>query len=126
MRRSKQSEVILEELRKVTTHPRVDELYAMVRQRIPNISMGTVYRNIDRLRHDGMALEIYCGDFIRYDGNVAPHDHFLCRSCRRVWDFDSEHGGHKGEAMDNRLGFRVDGHYTVFHGLCRECLGTTS
>ncbi|MBI2955162.1 MAG: transcriptional repressor [Chloroflexi bacterium] len=123
-RRSKQREAIHEELSKLKTHPRSDELYAIVRRRLPNVSLGTVYRNLDRLQREGMAIEIYCGDFVRYDANVSPHDHFLCRTCRRVWDF--EPGALRQEPAPSEPqdvgGFRVDGKYTVFTGLCPDCL----
>ena len=123
-RRSKQREVILEELRKLKTHPRSDELYALVRQRLPNVSLGTVYRNLNELQREGMALEIYCGDFVRYDGNVSPHDHFLCRICHRVWDFESGHVAHEeidADSMLDESGFLIEGRYTIFFGSCPEC-----
>ncbi len=121
MARSRQGEVILEELRKLKSHPRSDELYLRVRQRLPSVSLGTVYRNLDRFQREGLALEIYCGDFVRYDGNVAGHDHFLCRSCRRVWDFETAGRSPAPEPKGGESGFEIDGHYTIFHGLCSEC-----
>ena len=120
-RRSQQREVILEELRKLKSHPRSDELYLLVRQRLPHLSLGTVYRNLDRLQREGSALEIYCGDFVRYDGNVLPHDHFMCRRCRRVWDVDSGPDGHPEQTLAPESGFQVEGHYTIYHGLCADC-----
>ncbi|TAK35499.1 MAG: transcriptional repressor [Chloroflexota bacterium] len=127
MRRSKQGQVILEELRKLTTHPRGDELYALVRQRLPRVSLGTIYRNLDRLQREGTVMEIYCGDFVRYDGNVSPHDHFLCRGCQRVWDFGHSHveRAEEGTVGKDEAGFLVEGHYTVFYGLCADCQSRT-
>jgi Fur family transcriptional regulator, peroxide stress response regulator len=118
---SKQGTAILEELRKVTSHPRGDELHELARRRAPGLSLATVYRNLDRFRRDGQVLEIYCGDFVRYDGNVTPHDHFLCRACRRVWDFGSGREERPERAEGGGLGFQIDGQYTVFHGLCADC-----
>lgn len=119
--RSKQGQIILEELRKLKTHPRSDELYLLVRERLPHVSLGTVYRNLGRLQREGLALEIYCGDFVRYDGNVSPHDHFLCRACRKVWDFDEGRTAVAREVGPTEGGFQVEGYYTVFHGLCADC-----
>ncbi len=121
--RSRQGRVILEELRRTTSHPRGDELYAIVRSRLPRVSLATVYRNLERLREAGAALPIYCGDFTRYDGNVAPHDHFLCRSCRRVWDFTAGCGEERPPVAKGDGGFQVDGSYTIFYGLCPQCKG---
>ncbi len=120
-RGSRQREVILEELRKLKTHPRSDELYLLVRRRLPHLSLGTVYRNLDRLQRDGLALEIYCGDFVRYDGNVSPHSHFLCRRCRRVWDSDAGADRLPDEPIEAEPGFRVEGRYTISYGLCPDC-----
>ncbi len=121
--RSRQGLIILEELRGTTSHPRGDELHAMVRRQLPQVSLATVYRNLDRLRQAGAALPIYCGDFTRYDGNVAPHDHFLCRSCRRVWDFDAGDGERRLPVAGGGGSFQVDGFYTIFYGRCPECQG---
>ncbi len=137
--RSRQGKVILEELRKLTTHPRSDELYVLVRECLPRVSLGTVYRNLGQLSREGLALEIFCGDFVRYDGNVASHDHLLCRSCRRVWDHKMATNGATNGAANGATGlavggpapvaggggtdFQVDGQYTIFYGLCRECRG---
>lgn len=126
-RRTRQRQVILEELRKLKSHPRSDELYVLVRQRLPKVSLGTVYRNLDRLQSEGLALEIYCGDFVRYDADVSVHDHFMCRICRRVWDFDArgprppEDPGAAGFA-----GFKVESQFTMYSGLCPECGGSTA
>ncbi|MBI2941509.1 MAG: transcriptional repressor [Chloroflexi bacterium] len=128
-RRSQQREAILDELRRVKTHPRSDELYLLVRQRLPHVSLGTVYRNLDRLQREGLAQEIYCGDFVRYDGDTSPHDHFLCDGCRQVWDFGAgRRSGPEGVAVETpwqgvstEPGFQIDGCYTVFYGLCAEC-----
>lgn len=122
-RRSIQREVILEELRKLKTHPRSDELYNLVRQRLPRVSLGTVYRNLDRLQREGMALEIYCGDFVRYDADVSAHDHFMCRACRRVWDFDAGHSHNTSPPAqgDDQGEFKIESQYVMYSGLCPEC-----
>lgn len=121
-RRSKPREIILEELCRLDTHPRADELFAIVRQRLPGISMGTVYRNLELFRRQGQVLEIPCGNFNRYDGDTSPHRHFLCRSCGRLWDFGME-PPLQIEREKTREGFEVDGRFTIFYGLCRECRG---
>ncbi len=122
MARSKARQVILEELRKLKTHPRGDDLFQIVRQKLPQISLGTVYRNLDLLRRQGMVLELFCGDFNRYDGEVSPHPHFLCRNCKRLWDFEASGMPEKIEPAKGEDGFQVEGYYIVFYGLCDRCL----
>jgi Fe2+ or Zn2+ uptake regulation protein len=122
-RGSRQREVILEELRKLKTHPRSDELYLLARRRLPRLSLGTVYRNLDRLQREGQVLEIPCGDFARYDGNVLPHDHLMCRRCRRVWDLDSGTVHRPGVVTPLPSGFQIEGSYTIYQGLCPDCRG---
>ena len=122
MRKSKAREIIFEELKKLKTHPRGDELYDITRRRLPRISLGTVYRNLDLLQRQGMVLEIFCGDFNRYDGNVNPHYHFFCRKCQRLWDFEVGLAPERIEPAENTSGFHIDGQYTIFYGLCDRCL----
>lgn len=117
MRRSKPREIILEELKKLKTHPRGDELYEVVRRRLPSISLGTVYRNLDLFCRQGLALEIGCGEFKRYDGDTSPHSHFFCQNCRRLWDWETE----EAPALPERQGFLIRGKYTIYYGLCPEC-----
>ncbi|MBI2851648.1 MAG: transcriptional repressor [Chloroflexi bacterium] len=124
MRNSKAREIILEELKGLTTHPRGDELYDIVRQKLPRISLSTVYRNLNVMRQNGLALELHCGDYNRYDANIMPHNHFLCRRCERVWDVEA--GSLPEPASAGALsGFRLEGQYTVFHGLCADCAAST-
>ena len=122
MRKSQAREVILEELTKLNTHPRGDELYDIVRQRLPRISLGTVYRNLDLLRRQGVVAKLFCGDFNRYDGDVSPHHHFFCRKCRRLWDFKTGGLPEGIESVSGATDFRVEGRYIVLYGLCHQCL----
>ena len=79
-RMTNQRRVILEELRKVDTHPTVDELYTIVKARMPHISLGTVYRNLDLLTETGEVLKLdSAGSMRRYDGRTEPHRHVRCR-----------------------------------------------
>ncbi len=86
-RMTQQRKVILEELRKVTSHPTADEIYEMVRPILPRISLGTVYRNLDLLAETGKILRLeHAGAQKRFDGNPAPHQHVRCTKCGRVAD----------------------------------------
>lgn len=90
-RLSKQRKVILEELRKVKTHPTADEVYDMVRKIIPRISLGTVYRNLEFLSNKGLVLKLGApGAQKRFDGTPEPHPHIRCAVCTSVADVECE------------------------------------
>lgn len=90
-RLSKQRKVILEELRKVTSHPTADEVYDMVRKIIPRISLGTVYRNLEFLSSKGLVLKLGApGEQKRFDGTPEPHPHIRCEICTAVADVECE------------------------------------
>lgn len=71
-------------------HPTADALYASIREEFPNISLGTVYRNLNLLVETGEILKLTCGNGPdHYDGNVAPHYHFVAETADRsmIWNW---------------------------------------
>lgn len=120
-RMTKQRRIILEELRKLTTHPTADELYEIVRQRLPRISLGTVYRNLDVLSENGEVLKLEsAGSQKRFDGDVHPHCHVRCVSCGRVGDV-MDHVREPEVDGVNAPGFTITHGITEFFGLCDDC-----
>ena len=90
-RLSKQRKVILEELKKVKSHPTADEVYDMVRKIIPRISLGTVYRNLEFLSSKGLILKLGApGAQKRFDGTPEPHPHIRCAVCTSVADVECD------------------------------------
>ena len=86
---SRQRESIKNYLMTTKEHPTADEVYMKVKQEFPNISLGTVYRNLNLLTDIGDAIKISTpngGD--RFDGRLEPHNHFLCTKCGRLLDLD--------------------------------------
>lgn len=121
-RMTNQRRVILEELRKVDTHPTVDELYAIVKARMPHISLGTVYRNLDLLAETGEILRLdSAGSMRRFDGRMEPHRHVRCRVCGKVGDVFID--SHEGPALDSISvpGFSVTAARVEYDGICDEC-----
>ncbi|MHB0886048.1 MAG: Fur family transcriptional regulator [Bacillota bacterium] len=123
-RMTRQRQIILEELRKVTSHPTADEVYEMVRKRMPHISLGTVYRNLELLSGVGeiQTLEL-AGTQKRFDGNPANHYHARCLKCGRVTDLDLPVKALNGleDVIAEASGFKVVGHRLKFLGLCPRC-----
>ena len=121
-RMTRQRRLVLEELRKLKNHPSADYLFGVVRQKMPNISLGTVYRNLDVLVNSGQALKLdLAGGQCRYDGDTSPHHHIRCRLCRTVDDLpESAVAG-----IDNPRVFDSDyvvtGWRMEFEGVCPGC-----
>ena len=121
-RNTRQRRVILEELRKLTSHPTAGELHEITRQRLPKISLGTVYRNLDLLARNGLIRKLETGrGEARFDGDLDHHYHVRCVRCGRVDDAhdlspDSVTGEVKSLNGYEVLGFRLE-----FFGVCQAC-----
>ena len=117
-----QREVILEELRSVKTHPTADELYDMVRQKLPRISLGTVYRNLEWLTNQGVVQKIEVGGRQkRFDGNPEEHYHIRCIGCGKVDDVELSQLENLDSSIGAPNGYKVLGHHLEFIGLCPAC-----
>jgi len=119
---TRQRQVILDELRKVTSHPAADAVYRMVRRRLPRISLATVYRNLEVLAEAGLIQKLESGGLPRrFDGNVELHYHVRCVRCGRM---DDVHIGTL-PAIENALrgacGYEILGYRLTFAGVCPKC-----
>ena len=120
-RMTRQRQVVLEELAKVDTHPRADQIYQMVRRRIPHVSFGTIYRNLKTLEELGLISEIQRGHTARYDGNASAHHHFVCRKCDRIIDVDGASTPEFDLPSLARMGYQVEKFQLQIFGLCPAC-----
>ncbi len=122
-RKTRQRQLILEVLRSTDSHPTADWIYEQARKKMPNISLGTVYRNLNLLRDLGEIIELNFGStFSRFDGNPLPHYHFTCLECGRVYDVDEPLHPELEERVERSMGCEVTYHRLEFYGTCRECL----
>ena len=79
-------DAILSCLRQTTEHPSADWVYAKLKPEIPDLALGTVYRNLSLFKDQGLITSLgTVGGVERFDGNTAPHVHFICTNCHRVW-----------------------------------------
>ncbi len=114
--------MILEEVRKSKSHPTADDVYRLVRRRLPRISLGTVYRNLDVLARHGLIQSLGdVGPRRRYDGTVEEHCHVRCVSCGRVDDVDGEMPGVLEDWARDAAGYEVQSCRLSLAGLCPEC-----
>jgi Fe2+ or Zn2+ uptake regulation protein len=103
------------------SHPTAEWVYRQVRRDLPRISLGTVYRNLQRLVAEGKLKAWSRGRTTRFDADVTRHDHFVCRACGLMIDLQRS-----GEALvaEKRLkarGYEIQDRVLEFIGLCRDC-----
>ncbi len=121
-RYSKQREVILDILRSTTSHPLATDIYIKAREIIPNISLGTVYRNLSDLCKSGEIIS-FCvdGGGEHFDANPKPHNHLYCRTCKRVIDIDNPYADEFISKSANDLNIEIDYYDLIFYGKCSDC-----
>lgn len=116
--------MILEELQKLTSHPSATVLYEIVRKRLPNVSLGTVYRNLDLLSRTGAIQKLNTGqNEARFDGVPDLHYHICCTRCGRVDDLHDAPAGLIDTQIAELQGFDILGHQLQFIGICPDCRG---
>lgn len=119
---SRQRESIKACLTGRTDHPTADVVYTELREAFPNISLGTVYRNLNLLSELGEIQKLVCGDGKdHFDWNTAPHYHFICRHCGAVIDLPLMPLGELQHQAEIALGGSVDSHTIYFYGSCAAC-----
>jgi Fur family transcriptional regulator, ferric uptake regulator len=122
MRLTTQRQIILEELGKVTSHPTANEVYDMVRKRLPRIGLGTVYRNLELMADSGIILKLEVGGTQkRFDATVEPHYHIRCTTCGKVDDITMEVQNQINLAAEKASNYIILGHHVEFSGICGEC-----
>ncbi len=121
-RMTRQRRIILEELRKLRSHPTADEVYDIVRQRMPRISLGTVYRNLELLSQWGLVQKLdLAGPRRRFDGSPEDHYHVRCVRCGEVEDVSGETLRNLEASVRSNTEFEIIGHHLCFLGFCPGC-----
>jgi Fur family ferric uptake transcriptional regulator len=124
---TRQRKVILEELRKANSHPTADEVYEIVRKRLPRISLGTIYRNLETLSRSGIIRKLELGGTQkRFDGDPEDHYHVRCINCGRLDDVPTKPIPDIEDAFRNVCDYQITGHQLVLTGLCPKCKKTKS
>lgn len=124
-RYSHQREEILKYLSTRKDHPTADTVYTALRQQLPNISLGTVYRNLTMLADSGEILRLRLGDGVdHFDYDTSPHYHFICEKCGAVMDLQMENIDCVMDAAQKGFAGEIHGYVTYFYGLCNTCCKT--
>lgn len=123
-RNSRQRTLIYEAVRASRSHPNAEEIYHDVQKQLPDISLGTVYRNLNLLEEMGQLVRIHTGvGPDRFDAILQMHPHLVCSSCGGVFDLDCC----IGQEMDllkrafERSGAQIDRVQARAFGICEHC-----
>ena len=123
LKKSKQRDAILSFLESRTDHPSADTIYTHIRKSMPNISLGTVYRNLSLLCELGQIVKLPCDDKIdRYDCRVTPHNHFICDKCGCIVDLEMDSIDYIKETASENFAGQISSYSVFFHGICERCL----
>ena len=124
IRRSRKRDAMLTLMRSTTCHPSADWVYQRMREQYPDVSLGTVYRNLSLLSDMGLITTLETLDkSIHYDGNTDSHSHFICERCSKIIDLGVE----RGLPEDiSELGLLVRHKKIIYYGLCPDCQQNTA
>lgn len=119
---SRQREAITDYLSQTKEHPTADTIYMDIRKTLPNVSLGTVYRNLNLLVERGEILKINVMDGSdHFDYNMDPHYHFICNKCKNIFDIEVKSMDHIIDLANENFPGKIEGHVTYFYGSCENC-----
>ena len=119
---SRQRESIVNFLASRTDHPTAETIYQNIKKEFPNISLGTVYRNLKLLAEEGeIRLRNISGSPERYDHICSNHYHLRCEQCGKVMDVEMPYMAFLDEKVRKRNEYLIKSHDLTFVGLCPEC-----
>ncbi len=122
MKYSRQREIIHRTVVRNSIHPTADTVYSIVRSQEPNISLGTVYRNLNLLSEQGFLRKINIPNASdRFDGRLDEHHHILCEECRQLFDIELGDLSVLDEQIKKQSDFTVTGYQVLLTGICPGC-----
>lgn len=123
LKRSEQREAILDVFLRSEQHLSVDDLHRLVHRRHPEVGRTTVYRTLKLLQAAGLASELTLDGASRFERDYKRkhHDHFICRSCGAIFEFESADIERLQEEVAAEIGFAIEGHRHQIYGRCRNC-----
>lgn len=122
---SRKREAILNAVRSTVSHPTADWIYEKLKPEYPDLSLGTVYRNLAQFKQDGTIVSVgVVNGQERFDGNIRPHTHFVCSKCGCVMDISDDYiNSNQVAQTERKYQLRVDSADILLRGICPKCLG---
>lgn len=123
MKYSRKRDKILEYVKSVKSHPTAETIYTEIRKQNPNISLGTVYRNLDNLVNSKEIIRLKIANAKdRFDGNTFTHYHAICNNCNKVFDIPNlESLQNVDSEVSSILNCEVLSHDLIFNTICSDC-----
>ena len=122
VRFSKQREIIYEALLNTTIHPTAEILYNSLKKDYPELSLGTVYRNLNFFVQNEKAIKFDAGSGVEhYDATTEPHYHFVCKRCQSVSDIEANYDTNLENKISSMNNLDIDSHSIIFYGTCHNC-----
>ena len=122
LRHSKHRESLLNLLKSVKSHPSAEWLYSELKKENQNISLATIYRNLNQLYDYGEIIKLDIGDGIEhYDATTHDHCHFICTNCKSVIDIDIPSATNLNSEAEKLNDILVNKSNLFFYGLCPTC-----
>lgn len=120
MRFSKQRDLILNIVQGTRSHPTADWVYGEVRRELPNVSLGTVYRNLGQFVDNKSLLAININGTIHYDAFLDDHQHFQCKTCNNIYDIDISIKDFVSQ-IESKTNHKIDRCQIYLVGICKDC-----
>ncbi|WP_019178229.1 Fur family transcriptional regulator [Methanomassiliicoccus luminyensis] len=115
---TKQMKTIIDIVYNSNVHLTADEIYVEARKVLPNISLGTVYRNLNKLKAQGMVSEVPKGPLNTYAKHPDSNAHFECEKCHRLYCIPMDMSVYD---LSRKSGFQVNRCSLNMSGICKEC-----
>ena len=115
---------ILKTLQETKVHPTADWVYAQLKPEYPDLSLGTVYRNLKKFCDGGVAVSLgVINGKEHFDGDITPHTHFVCNYCEAVMDMREKFFNEQDfKHISAKYNFDITGAEIIFRGVCNNCL----
>lgn len=122
IRMTSQRYAILKYLAEDEKHPTANEIYEDLKDDFPNMSVATIYNNLNFFMQAGIVNELPFGDgSSRFDLTDTQHYHVICNNCGKVEDFNYPGLAEVEKVVESMTNFKVDGHRFKVTGLCKDC-----
>ena len=124
LRVTRQRQEIFRAVAETYGHPSAEEVFVQVREKLPNVSLDTVYRTLGSLEDMGLLMRVGLSSKARFDGDLRPHAHFVCTACGGVYDIFPEEGERiiwPSSAVEKGTVQQVN---VQLRGICKKCQQT--